>query len=428
MKYNLRAEVPNVNKLTNTGKIAICIDLKLNGERRKTYVSTSLTVNKDKLINNQVKGYKDSKNLTKKINKEINLLNEKLEEIFKTHSIGSIEELRLLLTQNDKSLSLLTELIEFVKTEKLKNHLIVNGCNYESLKKNIEDFQTEIKRKIYSNSMNQTFINDFKNFLIEKKHLRSTTIKNYFVLFKSILSHLEQINKINVDIRKLSFTVKEIPSQNVTLNNEELDKYLNFEPETTIEEKIYHLSLIQFFSGGLRFSDLIRITPEKVSEEEIIIRQEKIKKTVVTIPLNPNLNWLLKKYDYDISSHFKFLTRDEYNRQLKKLFKKLDFIRLIENVNDGENPKKEKQILLYQKASSHMFRRLAITNLKKDLDILEIMEITGHKEIKSLQRYIIPDKKKKKENMDKFSDKFVIKQHKKEDDDDFIKTLSELNN
>ncbi len=155
---------------------------------------------------------------------------------------------------------------------------------------------------------------------------------------------------------------------------------------------------------GCRVSDLYKMTYRSIIGDaiEYIPRKTKEDRAItVCVPLNDTAKRLITKYkDNDRESLFPFNTEQDYNRKIKKAFKKAGLDRMV-TVLDQQS-RQEVQRPLFEVASSHMARRSFIGNIyKKVKDSNLVGALSGHKEgSKAFTRYRTIDDDMKKELID----------------------------
>ncbi len=108
-------------------------------------------------------------------------------------------------------------------------------------------------------------------------------------------------------------------------------------------------------------------------------------KARVEVPLNYYSKWILLKYDYNIP----YFSVHYLNTTIKKVCKEVGIDDQISSVSYIGAKRTETTLLKYQKISSHTARRtFATIAMSKGLNPFAVMEITGHKDIKSFMKYV----------------------------------------
>ncbi len=149
-------------------------------------------------------------------------------------------------------------------------------------------------------------------------------------------------------------------------------------------EKVRDAFLILCYTG-LRHSDLIQIKKENISNGFLKIITQKTK-TTLKIPVSRPLQKILNKYhDCDLPV-ISLQKMDEY---LKILGEKAGLDDDFEKVTFSGNQRiiwKDKK---YNFLTTHTGRRTFITlSLEKGMRSETVMKITGHKDMRSFQKYI----------------------------------------
>jgi len=136
---------------------------------------------------------------------------------------------------------------------------------------------------------------------------------------------------------------------------------------------------------GLRFSDFIQITSSNINNNILSIKTQKTG-TFVRIPLNPNANHILNKYDGNAP---KPITNQRLNDYLKEISEKAELNdQLITYKSQGKAIVKEKKYK-YQLVCTHTARRSFATNCyKAGIPAKQIMLITGHTTESEFFKYI----------------------------------------
>ena len=112
----------------------------------------------------------------------------------------------------------------------------------------------------------------------------------------------------------------------------------------------------------------------------------------ITVPLNAISKSILQKYkDYPGPSLFPFGYQQDYNEDIKKVFKEVGLTRMVTVLNP--TTRKPEQQPLCDIAASHMARRTFIGNLyKKVKDKGMVSMLSGHtSDSKAFDRYWTPD-------------------------------------
>ena len=134
---------------------------------------------------------------------------------------------------------------------------------------------------------------------------------------------------------------------------------------------------------GCRVSDLWSMTKDSVIDGAIEYIPRKTKEgnpVTVRVPLNQTANEILDRYkDYEGKGLFPFTSQQQYNLDIKEMFKLADLKRIVTVLNP--TTREEEKRPLYEIASSHLARRTFVGNLYKQVqDPNLIGKLSGHVE------------------------------------------------
>ncbi len=168
-------------------------------------------------------------------------------------------------------------------------------------------------------------------------------------------------------------------------------------PELAIQRDIFVFQCLI----GCRVSDLWAMTKSNLIDGaiEYIPRKTKEGRAItVRVPLNTIANEIIERYkDYQGAKLFPFTTQQQYNRDIKTMFKLSGLTRIVTVINP--TTREEEQRPICDIASSHLARRCFVGNLyKKVKDPNLIGKLSGHKEgSRAFSRYREIDEETSKE-------------------------------
>lgn len=255
--------------------------------------------------------------------------------------------------------------------------------NYRLLLKYINDFSDKREAIIYTNSVNEYFLDDFIEYL-EGMDLKQSYIKSMVGLAKSMVATAAR-HGYAIDCTYDDVEVDYEPSFSVYLTMNEITRIYYFLGLTRKQEAIRDLFVVGCLTA-LRYSDYSTLTKDNFTKDFII---KKTKKTgiKVTIPLHDYVREIYTKYDGEIS---KGLSIQHFNRYIKMICREV-------GINDAITytyTKGGKTITVtkekWELISSHTARRSAATNMYVTgrMKTYEIMNLTGHTTEKCFFRYI----------------------------------------
>ncbi len=317
----------------------------------------------------------------------------------------------------EKRIKTLMNLEKIVKKEKNNNDLIFL---YEKINQWLDYQKISIKQSTYTyyysvvnkhikpylgnillRDINEELINNFTLNKINKSNLKMSTIKEIIIILKQILFFCN----INLKIKLPKITKNNI---NILEKNDKLllEKYIC----NNINE--YTIGILISLYVGLRIGEICALKWENIdlntgiitvkntvvrvkdmsnnssNKTKLIITKTKTENSMREIPINSNLNEILKKFKgnknddfYIITSSKKFIDPRNYYNQYKKILK-----------NCG-----------LKNYKYHTLRHTFATNcIELGLDPKSLSEILGHSDIKiTLSLYVHPSLDIKKEFMNK---------------------------
>lgn len=384
-----------------------------------------------------------------KINKEIDRLkfafmeckeyicaNPKEMDFVKEHLYNYCTNIHKEMTKKENALIRLRTLIEEKNIEESSK----KTYQYE-----INDFTKFVESKkgnqtLYWNEINEKLIKDYKKYIqSEKKEthdiskeivpLKDKTISHKIKVIGTIinLAYDEEIinEKINVDrIAKIQSHKEENEENLIALTEDEINNLLNLELKGK-KEQTRDLFIFQYITGQ-RYGTINGIVLNK--ENPTIIAD----KTGTTINIKPlieadkTLKKICEKYDYKLPN----ISSVTANKHLKEFGKSIGLNEDVECTEMRGGTLYKYTAKRWELLQTHTARRTNATIAEeKGMSDEEIMAVTGHKDAKTLKKYIKVNKEKKLKN---YVDKKYKKSEESENNDDInalvdklSKTLSE---
>lgn len=289
---------------------------------------------------------------------------------------------------------LFTDFIKDIVSKRSKRMSNSYPKNYETLIYNLKEFSKNFKAELYTNSINEEFLDDFIYFL-EQKDCRRSYVKYMLQLVKAMVrkaanyGYVVDMTYDNIDVAN-----EDIPSVYLSMN--EITRIYYFKGLTNKQEKIKDLFIIGCLTA-LRYSDLVSLNKEEY-DGKFITKVTKKTNTKVIIPVHDYVKEIFEKYNEELPNK---LTSQHFNRYIKLICKKVGLTdKVVTHYSKGANSiteTKEK----WQLISTHTARRSGATNLYNTgrIPIRQIMSITGHTTEKSFMRYIKTSKEDIANNM-----------------------------
>jgi len=267
---------------------------------------------------------------------------------------------------------------------------------YVTTEKHLIDFANYQAKKDYTFAdINEKFYTEFVEYLSqkeytvkikrgkvvnEKRHYTLNSVGKYIRALKVMLSDAK-----NVDADISSFYVFNEDVDNVYLNETELQQLKDFDFSENLHlDRVRDWFLLLAWTGS-RFSDLDKIGKSSIIDNTITYRQQKTN-TLVKIPLHPEVNEILNKYNFKMPE---VISNQKFNDYIKDACKlaKIDGNETFTRTVGGKLITEVKP--KYELVSSHTCRRSFCTNMyKRGLPTIMIMSISGHKTEKSFLKYI----------------------------------------
>lgn len=241
--------------------------------------------------------------------------------------------------------------------------------------------------------LNTDFYNKYVNFLY-KQGLKLNTVGKHIKNLKAVINSLPMAERLKcefVEKKKCPKLAEDI--DNIYLTEAELLAIADYYIETPYLDRVRDQFLLLAWTG-CRYSDLDKLTKDNIKTgedggREFHLQQKKTGAKVI-IPILPEAEKILAKYDYQVP---KAISNQKFNTFIKEVCKKIDGFDAIEKVTHTINGEKvTQQFERWQLVTAHTARRSFATNLyKKGYPTIMIMKITGHKTEKSFLTYIKVD-------------------------------------
>ena len=352
------------------------------------------------------------------INKDLKILEEKIKEIYEQNFIGKKtpvsvfrKELDYALGRTERPISKSDKtLYEFIDDQVAKNKKRVNGRVGGQTWQKLQTYKNMLAAFALEKNVSQWSYNDldkdwFDDFIIwrDSNNISLNTYSSDIVKIKAILgdSKKHHSNKIYLDkdvaVKRVK-TSKHFPKLN------ELKILFDYDFEGSIEKAI-DLFLVSAFCGGLRWSDVMRLSKDNEVDYEgdkqiklYTYKGRDIKEdTEVVIPITPQFRVLAKKYDWNfkkIVEEEKF-SENDIGSYIREGFQLAGLDRNVV-VKTGVKDEEDYSDFLYNHVTYHKARYAFINYMINEFDvpIEEMIPITGQS-YEVLLGYYKGDKAKK---------------------------------
>lgn len=255
--------------------------------------------------------------------------------------------------------------------------------SYNTLIYHINKFSEIYNANIYTNSVNEEFLDDFILYL-EGCQLKANYIKNTIGLIKSMAGKAGAYGYA-VDPTYDNVDVDEEESFNVYLSMNEITRIYYFKGLTYKQQRIRDLFIVGCLTA-LRYSDYSTLTRDNFQANGIVKTTKKTNKKVV-IPVHDYVREIYNRYEGEISSG---LSIQHFNRYIKDICRTVGIDDEITYTYTRGGKLITETHPKWKLISSHTARRSAATNmyLTGRMKTYEIMSITGHTTEKSFFKYI----------------------------------------
>lgn len=300
----------------------------------------------------------------------------------------------------DEISSYLTDFIEFYIQKNITNISQNTIKGYKSTCNILAEFEQNEKIKLNFNSFNSQTFEMFIKFCNNKKYA-STTIGTFVNKIKAIFKKADEYNlKVNNDYFKNKFIYKINNKEDIYLNEEDIRKIRELKLEMfSMYDNARDWLLIGLYTGQ-RVSDLFNLESAILENDVLIHKNIKTSKDVY-IPVSPKLKQILSKYDGGFPRKISDVKFNKYIKSVCKSAEINDIVKgyktcLIDNKGKKIRRKIEGNYQKWELVTSHTCRRTLITKLMDEPMVKphQIMSMTGHTDVRMLNRYNKIEKEK----------------------------------
>jgi len=287
------------------------------------------------------------------------------------------------LSSQPKEGVLFSDFIRTTATRKAKRMSATYLNTYTTLISHLEKFSKQNDVSLYTNSINEEFLEDFITYL------NDLDLKQSYV--KSVVEHTKaMVRKAGtygyaVDPSYDDVVIEEDDPFAIYLSMNDISRIYFYDDLSKIQKQQKDLFVVGCLTA-LRYSDYSTLSPRDFQGNFIIKTTKKTGKRVV-IPVHDFIKQIYDRYNGEIS---RGTTVQQFDRILKVIMQKIGFNDQVTYTytRGGKLITETKQ--KWELISSHTARRSAATNmyLTGRMKTFEIMAITGHTTEKSFFRYI----------------------------------------
>jgi len=255
---------------------------------------------------------------------------------------------------------------------------------YDNIKTLLEDFEKEKSFKLTYNTITTKFYTEFTDFCMNGKgHINNTFSRNVGLFKTFMLWSLKNGYTYKADFINFKKKPRVITNQ-IALTKEDLQKIMMHDFKTKKLEKVRDVFVFSCVTG-LRFGELKLISKSNVINDSVSLKEEKGSgKQTREIPLNEIALFLLRKYEYKLP----LIANQKHNDYIKEVFEACGYTQEVEKTTTKGKEVIREFMPFKDRVSSHTARRTFITMMKrKGKSDKLIAEITGHRDMKTLNQY-----------------------------------------
>ena len=255
---------------------------------------------------------------------------------------------------------------------------------YDNIKTHLEEFEKAKKYKLTFDTITQKFYTEFTDYcMTDKGHINNTFSRNVGLVKTFLFWALKNGHTYKADFINFKKKPKVITNQ-IALTKEDLENLLSIEMESKKLERVKDVFIFSCVTG-LRFGELKFVSKKTINGKTLILKEEKSSgKKTREIPLSAIAIHILEKYDHKLP----LITNQKHNDYIKDVFKKAGYKHIVVKESTRGKEVIREDIPFYKRISGHTSRRTFITLMKKNgkSDKL-IAEISGHRDMKTLNQY-----------------------------------------
>jgi integrase len=247
-------------------------------------------------------------------------------------------------------------------------------------KSRINKLETFIKphNDIPIRNVNLSFIEDF-NAWLNQRGLKQTSIAGDLKILKTIIKTAIKEGIYTDRDPFLLFKIKQGEPERRALTNEELKKFIEYQPRTKRMIQVKDIFLFQYYSSGTRIGDTLTLKAENIQGDTIRYKARKTGKETITALPDQALE-ILKKYKVKSGYVFPFIANNETNI-FKAIKDKTAYINGV--LKDISNELNITQI------STHMSRHtFAMTAVRAGASTYELKELLNHSSSAVTDNYV----------------------------------------
>jgi len=224
------------------------------------------------------------------------------------------------------------------------------------------------------NNLTKLNLIDFVDYLDER--VSPLSMRSYAAKIKTVIGIYSDEVAIPCKDYKKVLSLKNVQSTNTWLTEDELNKLIQYTPNTETERIIRNQAVISAYSG-VRHSDCLNLTAENIVNGMLTYVSIKTHHQA-TVPLKPIVA------DY-LNQQMKIYSDTTYNDTIRAICQNVGITERVKLFKAGQEVVGEKYLYI----SSHTFRRSFATNLYlRGCDLYSLSKMLGHSNIEMTEKYI----------------------------------------
>lgn len=401
VKYYLEKRKDKATGDINKANVPILLFYSFNGKRLQYYTGlridahkwdeSSMTVKKNFSEASEIN--KDLRSFTAKIeaiHTKADALGERLSpEYFKDRLNGRKKDAK----NGDLIWEFYAEYIEAIKVSHSKNSI----KNAKRTQKVLHDFSKERRYTLTFDSIDAVFWQEFFDWCYNTNDWFNNYTGTHINKFKAFLNWAAKRGyTTNLEFQKVRKMAEN--TEIIYLQYKELQHFFKFKFKKEEYRQVRDLYCLGAFTG-LRYSDIIKLLPENIQENQIVYRVVKTKQPNI-IPLNKFSKIILErnKKVHPINSMPQF-PRIKMGEYLKEAMKEAELFRMVQIIHFQGANRFDTSKPLWDCATFHTSKKTFVTNfLERGGSLTTAMAITGNRSFSVMKRYFkIADTFKAKE-------------------------------
>ncbi|MFV8346202.1 tyrosine-type recombinase/integrase [Flavobacterium sp. ZB4P13] len=279
---------------------------------------------------------------------------------------------------------------------------------YQNIKNILKNFEVAQNYSLTFSKIDTNFYSLFLSYCLnDLNHINNTYLKN-LALFKTFMfwalknkyTYNNAFENFNIDDNGKTI-LKPTLTKQIALTVEDLKKLMQHEFKSKRLEKSRDLFVFECVTG-LRYSEMHSIKRSNVTDEFIILKEEKDEtKEAREIPLTSFSRFILSKYDYTLP----MITNQKQNKFIKEVFEEVGYTNKVEKVTTKGKENIKVEMIFKDRISTHTGRRTFVTVLiSEKIHPKMIAKMTGHTDLETMTAYYHVSEPEIKKAMDEVFD------------------------